>query len=789
MKANPQIKLYKYDNSAFILIAVIDDYQQISFEHSLYSAGTFTVTINYNVPNARLFRRGLFVQFGNNPHDFGEILTMRNSIGSDGKGSEILNVTGYDARYLFKRRIIRNLNANDVWAMTAKGEICLRSLVRSECGDGAESKRRLPISNVIPETASAKGGVYSVSESYTNLYDALCTIATQSEIGWAVTFENGALALEVFEGRDLKDSVFFSTDFESLANGEYTDTAESFANVLYIGGKGEGSEQDMYEGAVTDEGGNEPTVLDRFEAYDSQASMTTEEEYEAEAGAMLSQYSQNVTVSGAGLVKCPFVFRENYDVGDVITLRFSDKTAVTQILSVTEQWSKGSYTLSFSFGKPQNNLAQQISLLLKKISNASKKTKAIECVKWYTIPTDTAQSEADVTFDTLGFTGAMTANKTFTFYLDNEKTGAKSYNIYAKNLSGNYTLTLTTGVSGATNFTIKGGSNIVARILVDENGNIVSQSMTATDLIESGNNQPATSDAVAQLIQGVGTTKFIARSYTNIANNTEYEFADIGAVADGMTAIVSISTASTGNVCHSLWLISAGNGNDSCGITLLAKSGYGNQNQTQLKVNWNAGGNCSLVLKLVSNNPSWSANNQDGYISILALNGRPTLKEKTTNLTSRSYSKSLITDANNENRIITESLIDGTITNSRKAQILGNVVNHGGTIGYYKITGFMSGTFQENVFLLQSREGELLIISVGYLDDGASAAPKIKRLINVYSKIIGFTYSGTDVYMQVAAYAHQCLFSQLAGNSIASLSITSATQAQYNAGTAITIET
>lgn len=227
MKANPQIKLYKYDNSAFILIAVIDDYQQISFEHSLYSAGTFTVTINYNIPNARLFRRGLFVQFGNNPHDFGEILTMRNSIGPDGKGSEILNITGYDARYLFKRRIIRNLNANDVWAMTAKGEICLRSLVRSECGDGAESKRRLPINNVIPEPASAKGGVYSVSESYTNLYDALCTIATQSEIGWAVTFENGALALEVFEGRDLKDSVFFSTDFESLANGEYTDTAES----------------------------------------------------------------------------------------------------------------------------------------------------------------------------------------------------------------------------------------------------------------------------------------------------------------------------------------------------------------------------------------------------------------------------------------------------------------------------------------------------------------------------------------------------------------------------------
>ena len=502
MKANPQIKLYKYDNSAFILIAIIDDYQQISFEHSLYSAGTFTITINYNIPNARLFERGLFVQFGDNPHDFGEILTMRNSIGPDGKGSEILNITGYDARYLFKRRIIRNLNSNDVWAMTAKGEICLRSLVRSECGDGAESKRRLPISNVIPETASAKGGVYSVSESYTNLYDALCTIATQSEIGWAVAFENGALTLEVFEGRDLKDSVFFSTDFESLANGEYTDTAESFANVLYIGGKGEGSEQDMYEGAVTDEGGNEPTVLDRFEAYDSQSSMTTEEEYEAEAGAMLSQYSQNVTVSGAGLVKCPFVFRESYDVGDVITLRFSDKTAVTQILSVTEQWSNGSYTLSFSFGKPQNNLAQQISLLLKKISNASKKTKAIECVKWYTIPTDTAQSEADVTFDTLGFTGAMTADATFTLYADDEGTGSKIYNVYVKNLSGSHTLTLTTGKAGATSYALQPGT-YNAQIYVDENGSIIQRSISAINSVTANSSQAVTSGAVASALGGI----------------------------------------------------------------------------------------------------------------------------------------------------------------------------------------------------------------------------------------------------------------------------------------------
>jgi hypothetical protein len=107
----------------------------------------------------------------------------------------------------------------------------------------------------------------------------------------------------------------------------------------------------------------------------------------------------------------------------------------------------------------------------------------------------------DVTFNTIGFTGTMTANSTFTLYRDSEGTGAKSYNVYCKNLSGNYNLILTTGVSGATNFTIKGGSNIVARILVDENGNIVSQSMTATSSVSSGNSQPVTSGGVYDILK------------------------------------------------------------------------------------------------------------------------------------------------------------------------------------------------------------------------------------------------------------------------------------------------
>lgn len=466
----PIIKLY---NRSFSLVALIDDYQQASFEHNLYSAGTFTISINYNIPNAKLFERGLFVQFGDSPFDFGEIQSVENSVGSTGKGSEYIIVTGYDARYLFKRRIIKNLNSNTTWSMTAKGELCLRSLVADQCGSNAETKRQLPITNNIPQEAGALGSTYSVSESYSNLYDVLVTIATQSEIGWAVLFNGSSLNLHIYQGTDLSDSVFFSTSFESLAEGKFKDSNDNFTNSVYIGGKGTGSERDIYEGEI-----DSPSGLDRFESFDNQSSMTTEDEYTERARSVLSQYGQTVSVSGRGLAKCPYIFREQYNVGDIIQLSFSGKKANTQILSVTENWIKGTYSLNFSFGKPVNSLSDQLNIILRKIQNTSNKSSAATSVKWYTLPDDTEQNISDVTFDTLGFTGEIASGgSTFTLGFNSEGVGCKTYVIYIKNLTGSDELTLTTGIDGAENVIFNQGT-YVATVTVDTEGNVIAQSVT-----------------------------------------------------------------------------------------------------------------------------------------------------------------------------------------------------------------------------------------------------------------------------------------------------------------------
>ena len=497
-KKKPQLKLYAYNNnnSAFILQAIIDDYAECSFENNRFSAGQFSITINYNIPNALKFERGLWIQFGNNPYAFGEIINISDSIGEDGKGSQIRTITGYDARYIFKRRIIKNLNNVENWAMTAKGEIVMRNLIKDQCGSGAEEKRRLPIINTIPDPAEAIGKSYSVAESFTNLYEVLTTIATQSEIGWRVKFDGG-LTLEFYAGVDRHSTVRFDTDYESLANGEFTDSAEAFANTIYVGGKGQGAERDIYEGEkIIDEenllietGGTDllklhtnsddllvlqgmlPTGMNRYEAWDNQSGMTTESEYEAEALSMLNQYGQTLQVAGQGLAKCPYEYGKEYNVGDIITIAFSGKSAVVQILSVTEHWAWGAYDLEFSFGKPQPDLNKQMQLILKQIQKASNKTTTTDSVRWYTIPTDTQMQSGDVCYNTIGFVGNCGSGATFRLYLDNEKTGAKTYHVYLKELAGSGKLTLTTGIAGTEDLELDSGTYVTI-IFVDEDGNI-----------------------------------------------------------------------------------------------------------------------------------------------------------------------------------------------------------------------------------------------------------------------------------------------------------------------------
>lgn len=496
--SKPQLKIYSYINNSFVLQAIIDDYKSCSWNRSKYSAGNFTIEINYNIPNAQLFQKGQFIQFSDDGRDFGFIENISDNVGASGKASQTRTITGYDCRYLFKRRIIKSLNSTDTWTMTDCGELVMRNLIADQCGVNAETKRRLPITNTIGE--SGIGEEYTCSEAYSNLYDTLVTIATQSKIMWKVVFDGEKLVLDFTQGEDKSATVRLDTDYESLANGQFSDSLGSYTNAVYVGGQGYSGSREIYEGESAIDNAS-PSGFDRFESWDDSSTLTEESEYATEAESVLNQYSQTLMLTGAGLAKCPYVYGEQYDVGDTVTVKFNQIEVTVEIQSVTEYWAKGQYRLDFNFGKPTRTLSSQIELLLSKIqsANANAKTTTCTAVKYYNVATETEQSADEVTYDTLGFTGAVGTGKTFTLHLSGQ-TGAKTYMVYVKNLTGTGKLILTTGVSGSASLALETGSYCV-EVYVDTDGNVSSGTMT-TNTVESGNTNAVTSGAVASALSG-----------------------------------------------------------------------------------------------------------------------------------------------------------------------------------------------------------------------------------------------------------------------------------------------
>lgn len=466
MNNRPFVYLYEWKNSQFQQIAVIDDYEDVSWETRLYEAGTFTVQINFNLPNASLLQKGLFIRLGNDPYKFGEINNIENTLGNTGKGEQYKIATGFDIRYIFHKRIIKNLNSSESWTYSGAGELCMRKLISSQCGeDEIDTKRKLPISNSIPLVGV--GASYVVNEAYSNLYDVLVTIATQTQIGWRIYF-SGTLELEVFLGANRSNYIRFDTTMQTLDSGSFTDSNDEFTNAVYIGGKGNGTDKDIYE---AEEEGAEG--LFRSESWVDKEDLTDEEQYRVEAMNILRQYSQTISINGKGLQKSPYVFDEDFFVGDIVSFSFSGITASVPVLSVTQHWSKGEFDEDMEIGKPLSDVKRQLSLMLKKIQSASSSiaSKTTSSTIWYDIPVDRGMKSDEVVYDVIGFYDNVGIGETFKLYFDTNGTGSKIYHVYLRDLQGTGKLTLTTGMSGAQDLLLDGGTYVTI-IYVDNEGNI-----------------------------------------------------------------------------------------------------------------------------------------------------------------------------------------------------------------------------------------------------------------------------------------------------------------------------
>lgn len=484
------------------LVSEVDAYEQAYFTRSLTGYGSFQIVINYNVTHASDFQKDYFVLFGTNVHRIGVIENISKSVDENGKGSQKLTITGYEAKAIFSRRIVIPATGNSYYIQDAVQETVIKNTVYDQCGAGTASARgSIPLLTIA--TDQGRGVNYQLQAFNTTLSDHLTTAAEASNpyMGFELYFDatNKKLILDMIAGLDRRGSqsvngrVFFSSGMDSIKSATITDQNSGYKNAIYVGGQGDGSDKTVV--LVT------PSTavigLLRREEYIDKSDLQTSAALTNAGTSELNSVAQAVlSIDAQGLVKSPFVLYTDYDLGDLVNVIEYGTSFDVQITEIEEEWENGNYDISLTFGKQAQSIASVLSSTASLLdqTNTSKnslgwKDKLIS----YTFSSSVSaitQQYTEILNDTIILGGSIYANCTLTLQTPDSSAyiGRKEYTIIINAATlvaasgGPYTLTITTGVSGKTSISLpilKNGDTITSgqlkfSVYVDSSGNVSS---------------------------------------------------------------------------------------------------------------------------------------------------------------------------------------------------------------------------------------------------------------------------------------------------------------------------
>jgi len=481
------------------LVSEVSNYEQAYFKRSLTGAGDFQIIINYNANHASDFKKDYFVLFGTNVHRIGVIENIAKAVGEDGKGSQILTITGREAKVIFDRRIIIPAAGASYYIQEAAQETVIKSTVTDQCGASASTKRKFNYLTVA--TDSARGSTYHLEAFNTSLLTDLakCAESTSPYMGFECYLNTTTkkLVLDVIIGLDRRGSqstnprVYFSSSFGSLREATITDQNSGYRNAIYVGGQGDGANKTIRVVTSTPE----PSDFLRREEYIDKSQLQSAAELDNAGLSELNALSQAVlSIDAQALVKSPFVLDTDYFLGDLVNIKEYGTTFDAQITSIQEAWAFGSYEISLEFGKQAVSIGSAIAanaqgLAVSQTSKASLGWKDYQ-VNFNLTSADGAQTTDQILADILHITGTISTNRVLTLQPADATSlvGQKKYYVYidaatlVASSGGPFTITIKIA-SGATvivpvaasGTTIDSGALYFA-IYVDSAGNVTSDS-------------------------------------------------------------------------------------------------------------------------------------------------------------------------------------------------------------------------------------------------------------------------------------------------------------------------
>lgn len=336
----------RFYNAEMNFIGLMENQKSLVWTRRFYEPGRIRIYAPLTDDNLRLTRKGNIAWM----RGCDEAAVIEDRIIKDTPEESQIEASGRFLSSYMDRRLIR-----PKVSFSGLTEVAMRKLLTDAV---AIPKVELGTLNGFTETVSFQA-------TYKNLMEYESKLARTSNIGYRFRpdFNEKKIYFETYKGTDrtlsqgVNNRVIFSERYDNLNEMEYRENDQLLKTTVYVGGAGTGSDRTFISF------GEDATGLERRELFVDARDLTQEEgvslaEYREKLRQRglekLAEYQESQTISCVTDASANFVYKVNYNLGDIVTVRKKDWgiTVDLRITEIEEVYENGGMEVHPVFGSP-----------------------------------------------------------------------------------------------------------------------------------------------------------------------------------------------------------------------------------------------------------------------------------------------------------------------------------------------------------------------------------------------------------------------------------------------------
>ncbi|TCJ05093.1 hypothetical protein E0Y62_07410 [Cytobacillus praedii] len=371
------------------MLGEIDDYESLMFTRSWHGIGDFEMRINRYKKHTEYLQEGNIILIGNQMNKVFIILHQEIELDENGKSSENWIIRGFHLKVVISEKITLPPSHTAYDSKTGTSEEVMKHYVNNNVVNPVDVKRKRVEVSIAPN--QKRGLSISWQSRFKNLAEEMAEISLVTGLGWNVIldWENKKWIFETMEGRDLTADqdilppVIFSPQFESIQSLSYLKSKLNYRNVAYVAGQGEGVNRRVV--VVDDSGGaiRREVFIDARDIPEETEDDPPKQRPIADiirdltdrGKQKLQEFLQEEYLEGQILTHSTFVYEEDYDLGDIVTVQNTDwgVTLNARLTEVKEIYEESGVRIEAVFGNNRPTLIKKIKQELAQMSGEVRK--------------------------------------------------------------------------------------------------------------------------------------------------------------------------------------------------------------------------------------------------------------------------------------------------------------------------------------------------------------------------------------------------------------------------------